>query len=114
MRTPSAHQSTLRLWPRPSTISGARYSGVPQSVNVLPSPPLLFFKICGQTRAVSAPLGAHLPPCLLAAPPLHPSHLCEAKIDDLDVARPVDHEVLGLEVAVRDHFRVEVTEAHHG
>ena len=34
MSTPRAHQSTAFPWPRPWIISGARYSGVPQSVYV--------------------------------------------------------------------------------
>jgi hypothetical protein len=35
--TPSAHQSTASVWPVPSTSSGARYWGGPQSVKVRPS-----------------------------------------------------------------------------
>ena len=36
MSTPSAHQSTALLYPLLRMISGARYSGVPHSVHVLP------------------------------------------------------------------------------
>ena len=34
MRMPWAHQSTALPWPLDRMISGARYSGVPQSVHV--------------------------------------------------------------------------------
>ena len=38
MSTPSAHQSTALPCPLLRMISGARYSGVPHSVHVLPIP----------------------------------------------------------------------------
>jgi len=98
---PRAHQSTALPWPSPWMISGAKYSGVPQIVQVLTRRRMSFDEFTVEVTLGLSECGWwwHVPVLNLFG---------EAKVSHLDVPIHVEEEVLWLQVAVADVFAVQI------